>query len=340
MDGRLRSNLYLSSALIAIFALSPCALAGDPLLVPTAQTRSITGNAYAEDKFSGPVNDSDADSAPDFAPFGGVAGANASVDSGIGSAGGQQTSSISGNAIVAQGSTFANAETWDFGAFVDASALNRMEVTFEVTAETSFDLSGMLTAYDEGLTEVSLREGNLEIYGLLVFGPAGETPIAESGMLQPGPYTLIVRSEGNVFGSDFFPAYSSGEFDVTLTLGAGGAGGEVPDGDDIPGPPLTVEKLAGGDVRLAWSPSCRPGDTDYGVYEGDLADPDALAPLVCTTGGVTTWDLSPGFDGAFYVVVPNDGVTEGSYGDTATSTERPSSTAACVPQSLGAPVCP
>lgn len=109
----------------------------------------------------------------------------------------------------------------------------------------------------------------------------------------------------------------------------------------LPGTPLQVQRLGNGDVQLTWSPSCQSGDTDFGVYEGDLANPGAsLTPVACSTGGTTQWDVAPSYDGSFYVVVPNNGASEGSYGDTGAGSERLPSLSACQTQVLAAPACP
>jgi hypothetical protein len=268
--------------------LLPVPTSAGTILVPVSQTRSLSGNSYAEDMYGGPFSDSDFDQAVDFTPFHGAIAADASVDGAIGSGDGQQASSIIANGIVAAGSMFANAETWDFGASADASAENRMEVTFQVMAETDYHLQGQINAFDEALTEVSLRNAaQQELYGVVIFGPASAVDIDKSGT------------------------------------------------------PLTVERLGNGNVRLLWSPSCRPADTDFGVYEGDLANPaGGLTPVTCSTSGVTQWDFVPAFDHSFYVVVPNNGASEGSYGGTGAGAERLPSLSACQVQVLAAPACP
>lgn len=317
------------------------AVAAD-LIVPSTQTRSISGSAYAEDFSSGPFDDQQSDAAVDFSPFSTARSADAQADTAIGSGGGQQTSSILPDRILATGSTFASAETWEFGATADASALNLVRVDFQLTADSSFTLQGELAAFDSAISEISLRENGIEIFGAIIFGPATTAPIDESGSLAAGSYQLEIRTEGSVFGSDFDPAYSSGSFDVAFqVMEAPSPGGEVPDGDDVAGAqPLVLGKLPGGGVRLDWSSSCRPADDDFSVYEGQLGDPTSLMPVTCSTAGVSAWDLTPAFAGAIYVVVPTDGSTEGSYGDTSLDVERAPSAAACRPQLLGAPVCP
>jgi hypothetical protein len=97
---------------------------------------------------------------------------------------------------------------------------------------------------------------------------------------------------------------------------------------------LTLE--ANGDLTLSWSDSCNLADTDYGVYEGVLAAiPPVATPLPdpvdrpvrdfsthqfvqCSTGGGTAATFTPGADLRYYLVVPSNGTSEGSY-----ETDRP-----------------
>ena len=118
-----------------------------------------------------------------------------------------------------------------------------------------------------------------------------------------------------------------------------GAGGRIPGGSDAGIPPLHLEKLAGDAVRLLWSPSCRPEDLDFAIYEGRLGTFTDPLPATCSTAGQLEWEVTPTFDRAYFVVVPTDGRIEGSYGASSTA-ERAPSTAACRPQELSMPVCP
>ncbi len=133
-------------------------------------------------------------------------------------------------------------------------------------------------------------------------------------------------------------------FRPTLTVeylpGSGGARGAIADGDDIPGAPLTVGKLPLGDVQLDWSASCRASDTDYGVYEGQIGNWYSHGPVVCSTAGAVSASLTPAALRAYYLVVPNDGTDEGSYGDDSAKVERPPAGATWYAQDIGAPVCP
>ena len=115
--------------------------------------------------------------------------------------------------------------------------------------------------------------------------------------------------------------------------------GAVPDGDNVPGDPLTVDKAGGGQIFLEWSDSCRPDD-DYAVYEGQIDAYYSHASVTCDTAGTTTYTLTPGFDRAYYIVVPILGTEEGSYGTDSGDGERPQLGGACFTQLLANPVCP
>jgi hypothetical protein len=92
-----------------------------------------------------------------------------------------------------------------------------------------------------------------------------------------------------------------------------------------------------GSIVLEWVESCSAADNDYGIYEGAAGDWASHLPIpgLCTTGGLTTATFTPGTGDHYYLVVPTDGNTEGSYGWDYTGAERPPSAAPCSPQSLG-----
>ncbi|HXV76938.1 MAG TPA: hypothetical protein VD788_11545 [Candidatus Polarisedimenticolaceae bacterium] len=101
---------------------------------------------------------------------------------------------------------------------------------------------------------------------------------------------------------------------------------------------LTMSKAAGSSINLDWFPSCSADDVDYEVYEGMLGNWYSHQPVVgfCMTGGTSaTFDPSAG--SSYYLVVPTNGVTEGSYG-TSTAGERPVGAMPCAAQVLGS--CP
>jgi hypothetical protein len=95
-------------------------------------------------------------------------------------------------------------------------------------------------------------------------------------------------------------------------------------------------------VTLTWNPSCSGADSDYSVMEGDISTLNSSGTYshepvsgLCTTAGTTgaTFDAAAG--DRYYLVVPNDGSTEGSYGRDSSSTERPPAGTPCLAQSLG-----
>jgi hypothetical protein len=110
-------------------------------------------------------------------------------------------------------------------------------------------------------------------------------------------------------------------------------GGAVPDGQNG-SVPLTVRPAGGGQLLLSWGVSCAPGDTDYEVYEGVIGSFPAPTPIFCSTGGLTSVLISPGAQNRFYVVVPRNSLTEGSYGTSSDGTERAPSPFACLEQTL------
>jgi len=108
--------------------------------------------------------------------------------------------------------------------------------------------------------------------------------------------------------------------------------GAVPNGGSVPGTPLAVQLLPSGQLSLTWSPSCLP-DLDYAVYEGAIGDFESHKPAVCSTSGATLATIGPTLDDAYYLVVPRNALSEGSYGRDADGRERPASADACIGQS-------
>jgi hypothetical protein len=100
---------------------------------------------------------------------------------------------------------------------------------------------------------------------------------------------------------------------------------------------LRLERVGKTSIRLDWEVSCSPADGDHAVYVGLLGDFTSHAPVpgLCSTGGSTSAAVPvPGGD-AFYLVVPGNGSTEGSYGTASDGSERPPGISSCLPQQLG-----
>ncbi len=124
---------------------------------------------------------------------------------------------------------------------------------------------------------------------------------------------------------------------LTIEFSTGPAGaGSVPDGGRVPGTPLTVERAAGGDIRLSWGASCVANDSDFEIYAGDMSDFTTYAPKFCSTGGATTLTFTPAAGNEFYLVVPRNAAREGSYGTDSNNVQRPPGISACLPQAIAA----
>jgi hypothetical protein len=116
------------------------------------------------------------------------------------------------------------------------------------------------------------------------------------------------------------------------------AAGAVPDGMGG-STPVRARRRAGGQVELTWGASCAGLDSDFAVYEGTLGGRfDDPAPATCTTAGGTTHTYTPQPGNRYFLVVPRNDVSEGSYGEASGHLQRPPSTSACLPQEI-APVC-
>jgi hypothetical protein len=122
------------------------------------------------------------------------------------------------------------------------------------------------------------------------------------------------------------------EFEGTL---GGVPAGRVPAG--APGVPLRVTK-SGGDVALQWGASCLASDADYEVYEGTLGSFSSHAPALCTTGGALSATITPIPGDRYFLVVPTNGTSEGSYGLQSGGGERPQGSSACFARVIGS--CP
>ena len=112
-------------------------------------------------------------------------------------------------------------------------------------------------------------------------------------------------------------------------------GNETAPGGRVVG--LTATKGPGASITLSWFPSCSSADTNYEIYEGSIGSWYSHVPVSCATGG-TTAPVSPAAGSSYFLVVPTNGATEGSYGKNSASVERPVSASACVLQAVG--TCP
>jgi hypothetical protein len=128
-------------------------------------------------------------------------------------------------------------------------------------------------------------------------------------------------------GDNSMPSGDSADPQWVMLVGPGA----VPDGSIVLGIPLTVGKNTTNptDLDLSWGASCSGAVNDYAVYEGSLGSFDSHTAHTCTTGGAIDLALTPDGGDTYYLVVPLNDDTEGSYGTDAAGAERPRSTTAC-----------
>lgn len=120
--------------------------------------------------------------------------------------------------------------------------------------------------------------------------------------------------------------------DAVIEGEAPAAAGSVPDGAIVPGAPLTIAKGPLGRIVLVWG-SSRSGDPDDEIYEGELGgDFTSHTAKFCTTAGLTTKMFVPVAPSTYYLVLPTDGVVEGSYGSDSDGSQRARGVSTCVPQ--------
>jgi len=101
---------------------------------------------------------------------------------------------------------------------------------------------------------------------------------------------------------------------------------------------LRVAKNGGASVTLGWAGSCSAADTDFGVYEGTIGGnftSHIPVPGMCSTLGAKTATFNASAGDRYFLVVPSDGSTEGSYGGDDITGERPVSATPCAAQILG-----
>jgi hypothetical protein len=126
-----------------------------------------------------------------------------------------------------------------------------------------------------------------------------------------------------------------GGTEIWMNQPPGGAGA-TPDGDAVPGSMLTIGKN-GAAISLSWGGSCTVADSDYAVYEGNLGGGfSSHSEVTCSTGGATTHAFGPAVGSTYYLVVPSNGVFEGSYGVDSSGSPRQQGASACAPMNTQA----
>jgi len=192
--------------------------------------------------------------------------------------------------------------------------------------------------------------GRFDIGDVLLFSvratPDGNFDGGEIIELRPGQPAKFFEHGGHMWDTSFDltarlsilnggadPAGSEDVDAVEATLASylvGLIAGRVPDGSG-PQPPLAVVREPSGDLTLSWSVSCSTTDTDYEIYAGVIGSYFSHLPLSCSTGGQTTFTTPVPAGDAYYLVVPSNGIYEGSYGSDSGGAERPPGIPSCRP---------
>jgi hypothetical protein len=191
--------------------------------------------------------------------------------------------------------------------------------------------------YDNGEPE----EGGAFVYYGATSGLATAPGWTAEGDQEGANFGIATATAGDVNDDGYSDvivgawAYDNGQSDegrAFVYLGAAAtAAGRVPDGST--GAPLLLQKV-GSAITLSWGPSCSATDTDYAIYEGTIGNFTSHTSRFCTTDGATTKTFVPAAARSYYLVVPLNEVSEGSYGFQSGGVERPQGQNACLPQQI------
>lgn len=189
------------------------------------------------------------------------------------------------------------------------------------TATPYFVSASVVPAY------ANLNAASLDENGELVVAFDVPTRLSAFDAL-PG---TLVRWDGSGFAPVHFdPAWPASSqlrgLDISSTSAAAGL---------LP-PTLTAMHVGDGEIQLDWMPSCAGSDSDYAVFVGTLGNFVSHTPDTCSTGGALTRNLAPPGDALYFLVVPTNGLREGSYGKRSDGSERPLGAAICLERETGA----
>ena len=170
------------------------------------------------------------------------------------------------------------------------------------------------------------------------YEPPIDTCATETGCYD-GPTSPVVgtlMSNCMQFNPEFHPRVQ----EETLRPGVEAAAGLCVSTLDAPGRiegsgaaavQVEPDPLSPGQFRLRWGEPCNgasvPGQ-DFAVYRGALGNYGSYNPATCSTSG-GTWTIPSTPGDRFFLVVPVDGSTEGSYGVDGSGNERLPSANAC-----------
>lgn len=190
------------------------------------------------------------------------------------------------------------------------------------------------TSSPEGLLFVNEDNTTGEIWRMNVDG---------SGPLRLGSTTVGAESTG-IFDLSGLVGYQPGSVLVTNNQGTPSSMTVLIDPEAAlagsPGAGRVNQLLLGlqtpSSLTLSWQGSCSEDDDDYAVYSGEIGAFTSHTLELCTTSGLPTTTLPLPDGSRYYLVVPLDGLEEGSYGSDGAGAERPVGLTTCGPQHLAA----
>lgn len=111
--------------------------------------------------------------------------------------------------------------------------------------------------------------------------------------------------------------------------------GTVPDNKNHLGQPLYVFKLSENELYLEWDITCNA--IDYSIYIGTLPINGTYnhTGFICSTDGRKNYNITLDNGNYYFLVVANNGFSEGSYGEDSNNNQRPVGISQCMPQIIG-----
>lgn len=212
---RKRVHVHAVAAAAVAVATAPHAEAG--AIIPLDQSRSVNTFLIVPQCLG---KTSDTDAAEGFDPFNSAVETTLGCDSGFGFGSGLQRSQIGASSMTASGTGISMAGG-PVQNVIHAFGYSHFSVTFELLSASTFSLDGLISAAapDGGFeafagASISLRDSaQMAIFAHFVEpGPGGEPHeqiVEETGVLQPGVYTLL--AEAGSFIDNDVPPFLSGE---------------------------------------------------------------------------------------------------------------------------------
>lgn len=139
----------------------------------------------------------------------------------------------------------------------------------------------------------------------------------------------ILQFSGGFFSAPYFDDASFPAGSMMTDFALPGSPGAAPDGM-VSSVPLAMSKLNSGgtSVSMSWGSSCSNEATGYGLYEGTLGSWYSHNAVACI-GSANSAIFSPSAGNRYYLIVPNNGDYEGSYGTDSSGSQIPPGGSAC-----------